>query len=69
MDMDENRKRSVRLHMRMLPSIKKLAEERARAENRTLSNYIEHLILKDASENGSSAATDDKTEEKENGEQ
>lgn len=58
MNMDENRTRSVRLHMRMLPNIKKLAEERARAENRTLSNYIEHLILKDAAEHKISADSD-----------
>lgn len=40
----EREKRTERINMKVLPSIKKLAEKNAREEGRTLSNYIEKLI-------------------------
>lgn len=40
-------KRTERIHMKILPSVKAMAEERAAAEGRTVSNYIESLIRKD----------------------
>ena len=39
-------KRTSHIHMKILPSVKAMAEERAYAEGRTLSNYIENLIKK-----------------------
>lgn len=43
----ENEKRTDKIYMKVKPSIKRMAEEKAKAEGRTLSNYIERLILKD----------------------
>lgn len=40
-------KRTERLHMKILPSLKQTAERNAKAEGRTLSNYIEKLIAED----------------------
>lgn len=40
-------KRTSIIHMKVLPSVKAAAEEKAAAEGRTLSNYIENLIVKD----------------------
>lgn len=37
-------KRTERINMKVLPSVKKIAEKNAAAEGRTLSNYIEKLI-------------------------
>ena len=42
--MEEREKRTDRIHMKVLPSLKRIAEEDAAAEGRTLSNYIEKLI-------------------------
>lgn len=43
-----NEKRTERLNIRILPSVKMAAEINADKEGRTLSNYIEELIKKDA---------------------
>lgn len=43
-------KRDATIQMRVLPSIKAMAEAKAKAEGRTLSNYIEQLIIKDNEE-------------------
>lgn len=43
----DREKRTERLHMKILPSLKRIAEKNARAEGRTLSNYIEKLITED----------------------
>lgn len=40
-------KRTSIIHMKVLPSVKAAAEEKAAAKGRTLSNYIENLIVKD----------------------
>lgn len=40
-------KRTSHIHMKILPSVKAMAEEMAVAEGRTLSNYIESLIQKE----------------------
>lgn len=37
-------KRTERIYMKVLPSIKRIAEKNAAEEGRTLSNYIEKLI-------------------------
>jgi hypothetical protein len=41
----ENEKRSATFPIRLKPSIKKAAEEAARADNRSLSSLIETLLL------------------------
>ena len=43
-------KRTERINMKILPSVKAMAEESAAADGRTLSNYIENLIKKDFEE-------------------
>ena len=45
--MTEKEKRTERINMKVLPSIKAIAEENAAADGRTLSNYIEKLIRDD----------------------
>lgn len=45
-------KRSERISMKVLPSVKAEAEKRAAEEGRTLSNYIERLIKEDVKRNG-----------------
>lgn len=40
-------KRSSIIYMKVLPSVKAAAEKKATEEGRTLSNYIENLIVKD----------------------
>ena len=40
-------KRTDKIYMKILPSVKAMAAERAAEEGRTLSNYIENLIKKD----------------------
>lgn len=40
-------KRTDHIHMKVLPSVKRIAEKNAAAEGRTLSNYIEKLIQDD----------------------
>lgn len=40
-------KRTDRLQARVTPTIRRLAEAQAAKEGRTVSNYIERLILKD----------------------
>ena len=42
----EKEKRTERINMKVLPSLKAAAEAQATAEGRTLSNYIETLIRK-----------------------
>lgn len=39
-------RRTAQLHTKILPSVKAMAEEKAAAEGRSLSNYIENLIKK-----------------------
>lgn len=43
----EKEKRTDHIHMKVLPSVKRIAEKNAAAEGRTLSNYIEKLIQDD----------------------
>lgn len=43
----QDERRTARINMKVLPSIKELAEAKAASEGRTLSNYIERLIIKD----------------------
>ena len=43
-------KRTDKINMKITPSLKKKAQERAAEEGRSLSNYIEWLIQKDAEE-------------------
>lgn len=45
-------KRTDKIYMKILPSVKAMAAERAAAEGRSVSNYIEALIKKDYEENG-----------------
>lgn len=45
-------KRTDYIQMKTLPSVKEKAKKRARAEGRTLSNYIESLIIADWNKNG-----------------
>lgn len=40
-------KRTAHIHTKILPSVKAAAEKKATEEGRTLSNYIENLIIKD----------------------
>lgn len=42
-----NEKRTDRLQARVTPAIRKMAEEQAAKEGRTVSNYIERLIIRD----------------------
>ena len=42
-------KRTEKIYMKVLPSVKAMAAERAAEEGRTLSNYIENLIKKGGS--------------------
>lgn len=42
--------RQALIQLRILPSLKEQAAERAAEEGRSLSNYIEHLIQKDIAE-------------------
>lgn len=46
-------KRTDRINMKITPSLKEKAQERADEEGRSLSNYIEWLIQKDVEENKS----------------
>lgn len=41
-------KRTERIYMKITPSLKEAAQKRAEEEGRTLSNYIEWLIVKDS---------------------
>lgn len=45
-------KRTDRIYMKISPALKEKAQARADAEGRSLSNYIERLIIKDIEENG-----------------
>lgn len=48
----EKEKRTERINMKILPSLKAAAELQAAKEGRTLSNYIENLIAKDTKKQG-----------------
>lgn len=48
MTVQEKEKRTERLNMKITPSLKKRANDRANELGRSLSNYIEWLILEDA---------------------
>ena len=43
----QDERRTARINMKVLPSIKEMAEAKSASEGRTLSNYIERLIIKD----------------------
>lgn len=43
----EKEKATERIYMKIKPSVKTAAEKKAEKENRTLSKYIEWLIIKD----------------------
>lgn len=43
-------RRTEFIQMKVMPSLKEKAQERAEEEGRSLSNYIEWLILKDLKE-------------------
>lgn len=45
-------KRTDRIIMKIAPSVKEAAQNRAKQEGRSLSNYIEWLIVKDCEKNG-----------------
>ena len=45
--MTDKEKRTEHINMKVLPSIKRIAEENAQADGRSLSNYIEKLIKDD----------------------
>ena len=45
-------KRTDRITMKISPSVKTLAQAMAMEDGRSLSNYIEWLIIKDAKEKG-----------------
>lgn len=45
-------RRTAQLHTKILPSVKRVAEEQAAAEGRTLSNYIEELIKRASKKQG-----------------
>lgn len=47
----EKEKRTERIYMKVLPSVKAAAEQRAAEEGRSVSNYIEGLIKKDIERN------------------
>lgn len=44
-------RRTEYIQMKIAPSLKEKAQERAEEEGRSLSNYIEQLILKDIRDN------------------
>jgi uncharacterized protein (DUF1778 family) len=48
----EKRIKTAILHVRLKPEIKQLAENLAEREHRTLSNWIEALILREAEKAG-----------------
>ena len=43
-------KRTDKIFMKISPSLKEMAQKRAEEEGRSLSNYIEWLIIKDCKE-------------------
>lgn len=45
-------KRTERINMKVLPSVKEAAEKKAAEQGRTLSNYIEQLIINDTEKAG-----------------
>ena len=45
-------RRTAALNLRIRPSVKALAKRRAEREGRSLSNYLEELVIKDAQERG-----------------
>lgn len=48
--MNKGEKRTERFTMKITPSLKEEANERAEELGRSLSNYVEQLILKDLTE-------------------
>lgn len=50
--MADKEKRTEHINMKILPSLKRIAEENAKADGRTLSNYIEKLIRDDDERRG-----------------
>lgn len=48
----EKEKRTESLHIRIKPSTKKAAEDAAEKHGRTLSNYIEWLIIQETKKGG-----------------
>lgn len=49
--MTEKEKRTEKIMLRILPSVKADAQELAESEGRTLSNYIEHLLIEEINKN------------------
>ena len=43
----DGERRTERVNMKILPSVKQMAEKKAKEEGRSLSNYIELLIVAD----------------------
>jgi|GEM_PF-4627953 uncharacterized protein (DUF1778 family) len=52
MAIQEKRLKTESINVRVKPEIKRLAEELAERENRTLSNWVESLILREAEKAG-----------------
>ena len=48
----EKEKRTEHINMKVLPSIKRIAEKNAETDGRSLSNYIEQLIRNDEERRG-----------------
>lgn len=46
----DEEKRTEKIYMKIKPSLKEKAQERADEEGRSLSNYIEQLLIKDWNE-------------------
>jgi len=51
MAVHSSEKRTDKINMKIAPSLKQKAQERADQEGRSLSNYIEWLILQDIEKN------------------
>lgn len=50
--MADKEKRTEHINMKVLPSIKRIAEKNAESDGRSLSNYIEKLIKDDDERRG-----------------
>ena len=56
--------RKVPLALRLDPEIRAIADERAKEETRTLTSYLEWLIVEDAKRTGATRFTNAKSEPK-----
>jgi len=50
--MIEKRKKTATLAIRVLPELKKIAEQAAKDDNRSITQFIETLLIKYLKENG-----------------